>query len=253
MIAFIIPLIVNGMFADARALGATRGVRAQRLAVPSYFYPGPAWQQLETAAGTVGVAVVNPNSGPGTTSNPDYVGEVKRAREAGITVIGYVHTSWGARSASVVRREIDLYYKWYAVDGIYLDEASTDCSKQPYYERLSRYIDRKGGMAVSVLGAGTTMPECYIRAGDVLLTFEGTYQAYAAWVPSGWEFNYGAKRFWHLVYSATDSEMASTVSLSKTRNAGWIYVTPDDLPNPWDTLPPNPYWTEELTAVEADP
>ena len=32
------------------------------------------------------------------------------------------------------------------------------------------------------------------------------------------------------------------------RNVGWIYVTDDDLPNPWDTLPA--YWTN-LTALVA--
>jgi hypothetical protein len=43
--------------------------------------------------------------------------------------------------------------------------------------------------------------------------------------------------------------MQTAVSLSKQRSAGWIYVTPDDLPNPWDTLPLDPYWSAELAAA----
>jgi hypothetical protein len=45
--------------------------------------------------------------------------------------------------------------------------------------------------------------------------------------------------------------MKNAVSLSKQRNAGWVYVTPDTMPNPWDTLPEEPYWSQMLQAVEA--
>jgi len=37
----------------------------QTLAVPSYVPPGSAWSQLEVAAPTVGLTIINPNSGPG--------------------------------------------------------------------------------------------------------------------------------------------------------------------------------------------
>ena len=30
-----------------------------------------------------------------------------------------------------------------------------------------------------------------------------------------------------------------------------MYVTPDDLPNPWDTLPTGAYWSDELTKAGA--
>jgi len=51
--------------------------------------------------------------------------------------------------------------------------------------------------------------------------------------------------------------MKHAVRLSQERNAGWIYVTPDVMPNPWDTLPPDgsasSYWTEELKLVRRNP
>lgn len=43
--------------------------------------------------------------------------------------------------------------------------------------------------------------------------------------------------------------MQQAMALSKVRRAGWVYVTPDDLPNPWDTLPSEAYWTAELDAT----
>ena len=31
-------------------------------------------------------------------------------------------------------------------------------------------------------------------------------------------------------------------------NAGYIYITNDQLPNPWDTLPS--YWAQEVSLIE---
>jgi hypothetical protein len=39
--------------------------------------------------------------------------------------------------------------------------------------------------------------------------------------------------------------MEQVMALSKSRNAGYVYVTDDLLPNPYDTLPPAPYWADE--------
>jgi hypothetical protein len=35
---------------------------------------------------------------------------------------------------------------------------------------------------------------------------------------------------------------------SKAKNAGSMYVTDDDLPNPWDTLPAGTFWTNAVAA-----
>ncbi len=59
--------------------------------------------------------------------------------------------------------------------------------------------------------------------------------------------------FWHLVHSAPDvAAMKDAVRLGKQRGAYYMYVTPDEMPNPWNTLPPSaPYWSEELTALSS--
>jgi len=43
--------------------------------------------------------------------------------------------------------------------------------------------------------------------------------------------------------------MTQAIAWSKQRHAGWVYVTNDNLPNPWDTLPSDPYWSNELNAI----
>ncbi len=233
---------------------AERPDAAQHLAVPAYFYPGAPWTQLVASAPTVGIAVMNPNSGPGTASNPDYVRTVHDAQQAGITVLGYVHTSYGARPLAEVLADVSSYYTWYGVDGVFVDEASTDCVQEAtYYRPLYHAIKAQAqpGRDRVALNPGTQTHECYMGAADVVVTFEGSYSSYVSgYTAPGWVVQYDADRFWHLVYAApTTGDLLQAVFLSKQRRAGWVYVTPDTLPNPWDTLPAAPYWRLEQLAT----
>ena len=230
----------------------------QRVAVPSYFYPasGSPWAQLDGGGPAVGIAIINPASGPGSAPDPSYAAQVQASQQAGVAVLGYVHTSYGGRAAATVQAEIDDYYSWYHVDGIFFDEASTDCSlASSYYGPLSSHVKAQGGSALVVLNPGTATPECYLSVADVLVTFEGDAATYAAgYVAPAWAGKYPADRTWHLVYGAsTESQLDSSVVLSKQHGAGWIYVTNDTLPNPWDTLPADPYWSDELLAAQSPP
>lgn len=220
----------------------------QKVAVPSYFYPGESyWSQLESGAPTVGLAIINPNSGVGTARDPNYVTQTNSTKAKGITVIGYVYTSYGSRTAATIKAEIDQYYQWYGVDGIFFDEVYyADCAKVTYYQDLYNYIKAKGGQAKVVINPGINFPECMLATSDIAINFEDSYANYLNWKPSGWESTYPANRFWHLVIAATQAQMPNAIALAKQRNAGWIYVTPDVLDNPWDTLPPAPYWSDEL-------
>jgi len=89
-----------------------------------------------------------------------------------------------------------------------------------------------------------------MSAADVIVTFEGDASAYqSSYSAPSWIANYSPDRFWHLVYNgATAQQMRTIVQLSKEQRAGWVYVTPDNLPNPWDTLPTGPYWFGELAT-----
>lgn len=42
--------------------------------------------------------------------------------------------------------------------------------------------------------------------------------------------------------------MKEEVEKAKEAGIGWIYVTDDVLPNPWDTLPS--YWEAEIAAIQ---
>ena len=235
------------------------GATSQKIAVPSYFYPdgeNGLWAQMEAASPPVGLAIINPFNGPGATKNEDYVNQVISSKEAGLTVLGYVHSSYADRPIGEVKTDIENHYYWYNVDGIFVDEVPTDCSYAGYYEGLYGYIKGIGGPAATVvLNPGTRSNDCYMDVSDILLTFEDTYRVYKqiAW-PPGWEAGYSADRFWHLVHGTQKiDQMKNAIILSKERHAGWVYVTPDKGGNPWDALPSGEYWTEELNAVQGEP
>jgi hypothetical protein len=223
----------------------------QSIAVPSYFYPGSSWTQLEAGAPTVGLAIINPNSGPGDTVDSNYVSQVTSTRAKGMTVIGYVHTSYGARSLTEVKAEVDRHYTWYGVDGIFFDEVTDSCTdplKVAYYQDLYDYVKRKpGDIDRVVLNPGAKVGDCYMAASDIIVTFENTYANYVGWQPSGWEATQPANHFWHLITETNKSDMPNAISLAKSRNAGWVYVTDDSGTNPWDSLPS--YWNNELPLV----
>src|SRR6185369_15648631 len=93
-----------------------------RMAVPAYFVPGPDWQRLIAGAPVVGMIVFNPRSGPGLAKDPGYAQAITQAQAAGITVLGYVGTSYGMRREEDVVADITKYYELYAPSGIYFAE-----------------------------------------------------------------------------------------------------------------------------------
>ena len=135
----------------------------QQFLVASYIYPTtPDW--VNNLIGIQGFVIINPNSGPGSNSNPDYAKQTKVTQEAGTLVLGYVHTSWGTISNSTVEKEVDDYYNWYGVNGIFFDEASTDSSYIGYYQSLYNYVKQKNKTSLYnyvVINPGTVPNEGY--------------------------------------------------------------------------------------------
>src|SRR5262249_38196114 len=103
-----------------------------RLLVPAYFYPGgegaAAWDRLlSVPRPDLVVVIANPDSGPGKMADPSYTQVFDRARQRGLTVIGYVSTRHGKRPADEVKEDVDRWVRFYpAVQGIFLDEQASD-------------------------------------------------------------------------------------------------------------------------------
>ena len=241
-------LVALFVFLVAAKSPPASAVLCQKMFIPAYFYPGSLWTQATAGAPIVDVMIMNPASGPGTSQNSDYVTAVNNAKAAGIKVIGYVHTSYGARDINVVKGEVDLYKQWYGVSGVFLDEVSSGAAALPYYQNVSAYIRSTNGTYVA-LNPGVVPDQGYITLGDTTVIFEGTYNTYKTWSAPSWVTSYPASKFTHLVYAtSTKNNMKSAITRSKNNRAGYVYVTNDVLPNPWDTLP-SAYWSAELTEI----
>jgi hypothetical protein len=238
----ILPLMLIALVLGSSE--AQAGV-CQTMAIPAYFDPSPLWEKAGTAAG-VEIMVMNPNSGVGSGFDQSYLETVQAAQRAGVLVIGYVYTSYGDRDPADVLTEIATYMDWYGVDGIFLDEVSSDARLVSHYRQFADTVHREQSLVV--LNPGTHPAEDYMHIADVVLTFEGNYDAYRKLKVPAWVWNHDPGKFWHLVYGVSNSSRMKTVlRLSQSRNVGYMYVTNDRLNNPWDTLPS--YFTQELAEL----
>jgi hypothetical protein len=226
----------------------------QALAIPMYLDPpAPAWTMETSAAAQVPLLVANPDSGPGSSADSAYTQAIATAHGAGQAIIGYVHTSYGARAIAQVEADIDSWYSFYpAIDGIFSDETATAASLvASYYAPLYSYVKAKGGKAVVVINPGTPPDESYMTASDIVLSFEDTYANYGSAQTPVWTAGYPSGRFWHIVLSATQAEMTTAVSLARQRNVGLVYVTDQGPATAYQQIVTGAYWEAELAAVTA--
>jgi hypothetical protein len=227
--------------------GAERRAICRTTLIPAYV-PPHALVDLVRASSRPRLLVINPSSGPGTEAVPAYRGAVRTAQRAGARVLGYVHTTYGARPAADVMADIDRYTSWYGVDGIFLDEASHDVAHVGYYAGLGRHVRAGGARRVVVLNPGVVPAREYFDLADVIVTFEGPYAAYgpAMEATPEWVRDQPPGRVAHLVYDASRQQAMATVS--HPQKAGYVYATSGSLPDPWRTVPS--YLHEEEQALE---
>lgn len=251
--------ITGVLFALLLALSSTAQARETSLLVPAYFYPswGDAqanhWDELIAAAPRVPlVAILNPASGPGARRIPDYARAVDSLRAAGGRVIGYVHTSYTQRPLKEVLAEVDAYYERYALDGIFFDETTGDTAAAhlAYYRACGEYVQKRDPAALIVLNPGTDADQVYLESASCLLLFEND-QASASlldWQPPAWVSPERAAQVAVLAYHLVDeADMTATLALALGAGAGWVYLTDDTLPNPWDSLPA--FWEAQVRAL----
>jgi hypothetical protein len=217
--------------------------------VPLYSYPTEApWSAIVTAKlahpSVPVIAIANVNDGPGTSVDSEFTSGIHSLTTAGIVVIGYVYTSYGAREAATVKAEIDAWHKFYpGVTGLFFDEESNADKGDAYYRDLAAYA-KSAGMTLTVANPGTDTSLAYINAVDVTFIYE------SAGIPSNqllatWRSSYTRSKVGVIPYAAGFD--LAWMQLARSC-VGYIYVTNDDLPNPWDTLPS--YFPSLLAALE---
>ena len=236
--------------AGAVALRSVTGSRSgcQEAFVPAYFYPGASWTGAITSQPPPSVMILDvTSSGAGSAPNRNYQAAVQRARAAGITIMGYSSTDYTRRPAAAVEADVTHYRSWYHVRDIFLDEASSDGGAAAYYQRLASYIHSVNPGSTVMLNPGTYPDQRYMAIGDIVMVYENTYANYVKLRVPGWVRNYPAAKFANAIYATSGPELAGAISLSRQRNAGYIYVTGNSGANPYRALPA--YWPAENAII----
>jgi chitodextrinase len=275
-------LIPLGIVAGASAAHADPvPTLGQHTAVPAYIPPTDttAWNQIATSGSQLGFVVANVANGPDNSVNTAWKSVIDTTHNSGVKVLGYVDTGYfgattpprytvlGDTSATAwlvqAQQDINRWYDFYgsSIDGIFFDDGLNTCGPTPgsqqyvdLYRELNDYVHKYHFGSLTVVNPGVGVPNCYEDAADIIITFEGNYSAYlnptGDYVTQQWQLNSDPNKFWHLVYDVPQSGLATVLDKSKQNNAGYIYVTPDSLPNPWDTMPSSSYWSAELSGTQ---
>ena len=250
--AVAVTVLVAAGAAVGITVGVTSGIHStgcQQIFVPAYF-DGSIWTQATSSRPAPSTMILNPATGvgAGAAPNPAYQAVVKRAQAAGSTVLGYSSTADGQRPIAQVEADVRNYKAWYGVTGIFLDVVNGVPGELSYYQHLASYIHRTIPGSSVWLNPGIYPDQQYMSVGNVIMVFEGTYAQYRNFQEPAWAHEFPATRFANTIYGATSSAQAnSAISLAKSRNAGYVYVTNLAGSNPYDALPS--YWSSEKTAL----
>jgi hypothetical protein len=191
------------------------------------------------------LAVVNPNSGPGYAADSAYMAGIAKLTGAGVKAIGYVATTYGAKSVANVEAEISRWRSLYpATTGIFFDEMTNRAGAETYYKTITNYAHSKG-FNVTIGNPGTDVAKSFIGSVDVILVYE------AAGLPStasmgGWHASYDKHNFGIIPYGV-GMNRAYVTTVRQT--IGYIYLQGDNMPHPWDTV--TPYLADLLNALNA--
>jgi hypothetical protein len=241
------------------------------------------WERLASSEpGRVGFVVANVDNGPAEQMVPAWTSAIRQTHDSGIRVLGYVDTGYlGELTAAYpdglptrmgltgiqaweaqINSDVEAWYELYGpeLDGIFFDQAANECGPTAgsslyadAYATLSNDVKLAHPRAFTALNPGTAVPRCFESAADVLVTFEGSYTAYTAtsassgsrYQPLSWSPG-DPYKIWHIVYDTSSlPEMDHVMALAKSRKAGYVYVTDDVAPNPYQALPPAAYWVDE--------
>jgi hypothetical protein len=254
-VVVVVAILVLGVAAGITAKLTNQGTASQsknchpqRAFVPAFFYASGIWQQAADTKPVPSYMILD-ISGLGAGSSPvgHFQGIVKKEQAAGVTILGYSSTAYGTRALSQIEADVRHYKAWYGVTDMFLDEVKGITSQLPYYRKLAHYI-RSANPGTSIwINPGDYPDPSYMSVSNVVMAFEGPYSLYHNIDVPSWAFDYSPDRFANTVYATSGSQVTSALNLSKTRNAGYVYVTNGTGGNPYSALPS--YWSTEDSVI----
>lgn len=248
----------------------------QQIAIASYTNPlgdPNAWQRLISYdSNKHSILIANVLNGPDYVVDTSWKSVIEQAANSGKTVIGYVRTGYLGVSqqqfktrlgsgnladwTSQIEQDVDKWFELYpdTIGGIFFDEGWPECGPNNIYSDLythiNAYTKRKHPGAYTVLNPGSPMAQCFENTMDTLLTFESSYETYtsSAYTPNDWKPQ-DSRKIWHIVYRVPQDKIAEVAALALERGAGYLEMTSDDNPNPYDNVPSDEYMNEAMKVV----
>ncbi len=226
------------------------------IVIPLYTYPTDGtWstvaQTAESYPNVPIMAVINPDSGPGSSFDQNYANGIALLQSAGVIVLGYVDTAFATDSISSVESEVNQYLQWYpTINGIMFDDMSNAPGNEGYYSTLDSYAQSLG-LAITMGNPGTSVPSAYVGTLNVLCVQEGAgllTPSSLSTVSSG--MGYAKSNFAYIAYAT--SLPNETYLAGVSNDVQWLYMTDATLPNPYDVLPS--YFTSlvaEMSEVDS--
>jgi hypothetical protein len=234
------------------------------------------WARLIKTHPQETTVIVNLNDGPVDSFEPALAKDITDAHKAGIKIIGYVWTGEanptpdapGGQPEATVKYNIDLWYKYYKMDGVLLDDVLYKQKNIPYFQDLYHYIKQKYGSNSMVFINGAAIPPAsFAPVADVIQIYEGTlasnahlnYEGYQQdnfiqknqSIIDGWMSEpANATKFASIVSDIhTTDEMKTVIQTSIKAHIHYVDAIPTD--QSYTDLPP--YWEQFVSLIENTP
>jgi hypothetical protein len=258
------------LLGPAGVAGASTPAVCQRL-VPSAYGP-TVWAGAESSTPVPADVIANwgqgydgAGGGPGLSKNAAGRATIRQAKARGIHVLGYIWTDYANNAQQfpvkpwmtpaplhAVEKEAMEWYRWYRVTRLFFDGSTTgtDDGQLSYYRRLYHYVHNHIPGAQVWINPGWYPPTAaYMRATDVLMDFESSYDTLTANPPPHWVFNYPARRFASALQlpDSQSSSLAAALALTRADNVGHVYIADQE---DYSALPS--YWNAESADVAAE-
>jgi hypothetical protein len=207
-----------------------------KLAVPAYFGPWEHahWEALVHA--NPATVVINPDSGPGTEPHLGYRSLISRLQARGVSVLGYITTSWSNRSLAECADDVASYFDVYKTTGVLFDEIPPDLTTLPLVRDLAGLC----GPRTVVFNPGRQISNEFRNEvpSAQWVTFEGTARQYLERHGKTSGAPPAHCGDWHLVHSVPRSLVSRVRRTLAHNRPGFSYATTDRMPNPWDVFDP---------------
>jgi hypothetical protein len=207
------------------------------LLVPLYTPAGTAsWSTLIQVKGSYPsvpiIAIINPKSGPGSSSDSTFVTGIQGLQAAGIDVVGYISTNYTSTNISTVENDTMNYRNWYHVNGTFFDDMSNNPTQVSYYSTVSNYAHSLG-LALTIGNPGTSVPASFIGTMNILNIYENSVDPSVSTISSA-AMGYDRDNFAMIAYDVDAPTQSYLESVAPY--VSYVYFTEETGSNPFAGL-----------------